>query len=408
MTRKFWTSEELDRLKDLYPSTSNKEIKAAFPDRSQASIHGMANKLNIHKIVNSWSNKELELLKKYYPNSSNEYIQEQLLKECSSIRTLHSINNNAKLLALKKTGRKKFSINIIFEERSKLVSDGKNFCNSCHIIKDISHFERTEKMTLGYKNDCLDCRSLKQKKNKENKQPNVECGMCNKPFFKDKTNLSRDKNHFCSEECNKEWRSIQMASNNINNPKYSITEKKEVISLLNQGFAYSEIVEKTSLTFPQVFSIRKNNNIEYIGKNKYKSELHRKLQNLLKQMFPNNNLINEYYIKETRQFFDIYDFDSHIAYEANGIQHYIQESTWNRSDEAWELQQERDRRKIDYCKKKDIPLVIVRYDEDVTEELIVFKLKELGINYEDVIKSSSFLLPTEEGDFAETKTVVNI
>lgn len=355
----------------------------------------------------TWCEQEIDILNQFYPKHSNEHVQ-AVLNELGFNRTLNSINNNARLLGLKKAGRRKVSNNITYEERELLISQNKNYCNSCYETKGLSNFEQTQSMTLGFRNDCLDCRLEREKKNRIKKQPNIKCDFCDTPFYKYPSDISKNKNHFCSKECNKKWRSIRFTTNNINKPNYTDKDKNAAINLLKDGLTYSEIVESTDLTFNQVYMIRKNNNIDYIGKNKYKSDLHRKLEKVLNAMFPHNNIVSEYYIKETKQFIDLYDLDLNIAYEANGIQHYVQEHTWNRTDEAWELQQERDKRKIEYCISNNIPLVIVRYDEDVTEELIVFKLKEIGIDYEDVIKSSSFLLPTEEGDFVETKTVVNI
>lgn len=47
--RRFWTKEEIEKLKKLYPFTSNEELLKEFPNRRKESIKGMAGKLGLTK-----------------------------------------------------------------------------------------------------------------------------------------------------------------------------------------------------------------------------------------------------------------------------------------------------------------------------------------------------------------------
>jgi hypothetical protein len=139
----------------------------------------------------------------------------------------------------------------------------------------------------------------------------------------------------------------------------------------------SEIEDITNLTKHKIRHIINRNNLEYLGRNKYNSELHRKLLNILKVVFPDNKFVEEYYIKDTKQHIDIFDTTLNVAYEANGIQHYISKGTWNRNPEDFSKQQYRDFIKKEWCLKNNIPLIIIRYDEDLTSDLIISKLEKV-------------------------------
>ena len=51
--------------------------------------------------------------------------------------------------------------------------------------------------------------------------------------------------------------------------------------------------------------------------------------------------------------------------EYNGEQHYIFNKFMHLTQEGFETHKLRDKLKEDYCKKNNIPLYIIRYDEDL-------------------------------------------
>ena len=73
--------------------------------------------------------------------------------------------------------------------------------------------------------------------------------------------------------------------------------------------------------------------------------------------------------------FAVFNSNHELQYliEYNGAQHYIQlEGGWGKSWD-YEEQQERDRLKIDYCEKHNIPLIIIRYDQEYSFEDLILK-----------------------------------
>ena len=73
-----------------------------------------------------------------------------------------------------------------------------------------------------------------------------------------------------------------------------------------------------------------------------------------------------------RPFFDFAIFSSNSKLlcfiEYNGEQHYKATGGWNTSEQL-ELTQNRDKQKREWCKKLDIPLYEIRYDENIEKVL---------------------------------------
>lgn len=73
---------------------------------------------------------------------------------------------------------------------------------------------------------------------------------------------------------------------------------------------------------------------------------------------------------------------SHLV-EMQGVQHYY--NVFNIDSDKYNKQLERDKKKREYCAEHDIPLIEIKYDEDIAlEKLLVFRTK--GIVAEDFIQ----------------------
>lgn len=98
--------------------------------------------------------------------------------------------------------------------------------------------------------------------------------------------------------------------------------------------------------------------------------------NLLLNKF-NINYQKEYSIlyknKQYRFDFAIFDNNNSLMFllEFDGIQHFGRISGWFTQDRWIQLQQS-DKDKTEYCKKNQIPLLRIRYDEDIEEKLKEF------------------------------------
>jgi len=98
------------------------------------------------------------------------------------------------------------------------------------------------------------------------------------------------------------------------------------------------------------------------------------------------NLFKGYEVEKTRQALkgwclelDIYIPKLKIAFEYNGIQHYKFNHFFFNNKEDFQALQYRDRCKKKLCKKNNIKLIVIKYNEELSEQLILTKLKRIGI-----------------------------
>lgn len=120
------------------------------------------------------------------------------------------------------------------------------------------------------------------------------------------------------------------------------------------------------------------------------SKLADKTYDLLKELFPHNVIIKEYYVnyKGTRLFFDFYIKDLDIVFECQGSQHakFVKHFHQNR-DGFFELLK-RDNLKKEYAEINKIPFVIIEYNEDINRDSLLQK----------IIKAQIEILRSERND----------
>lgn len=78
--------------------------------------------------------------------------------------------------------------------------------------------------------------------------------------------------------------------------------------------------------------------------------------------------------KKLRFDFAILNQDNSVSYliEFNGKQHYYPIDFFGGED-AFKSLQERDKQKVNYCKRNNIPLIILTYKDEITSDKIIFK-----------------------------------
>ena len=72
---------------------------------------------------------------------------------------------------------------------------------------------------------------------------------------------------------------------------------------------------------------------------------------------------------------DIYIPELKLAFEYNGEQHYEWVKFFQKTEEEFKYLQYKDRCKKKLCKQEGITLIIIKYDEDLSEQLVLSKLK---------------------------------
>ena len=70
---------------------------------------------------------------------------------------------------------------------------------------------------------------------------------------------------------------------------------------------------------------------------------------------------------------DIYIPELKLGFEYNGIQHYKPVEHWG-GEESLKKQQARDKRKQQLCDQNDVKLIIIKYDEQLSKDLILSKI----------------------------------
>ena len=101
-----------------------------------------------------------------------------------------------------------------------------------------------------------------------------------------------------------------------------------------------------------------------------------KLLNHIKNLFPTYKIT--FHCRNwshTRLELDIYIPKLKLAFEYNGKQHYKWIRFFHKTKADFESQQYRDKIKKRICKQKGITLIRIKYDEELSEQLVLSKLK---------------------------------
>lgn len=99
---------------------------------------------------------------------------------------------------------------------------------------------------------------------------------------------------------------------------------------------------------------------------------------------------------------DCYIPDSRIAFEYDGKQHFERVEHFQREKKDFKEQLKRDKEKEKLCKKLGIKLIRIKYNEEITEELIQNKLFELNtlkiVKIEDIGECDTFDIIVEDNN----------
>jgi hypothetical protein len=115
-------------------------------------------------------------------------------------------------------------------------------------------------------------------------------------------------------------------------------------------------------------------------KNKLKKDISRgniMLKALLDKLYPHDKVIQEYHIGKSLRL-DCYIGAPHnIGFEYDGVQHSKKVEHFG-GDESYARGIQNDMLKEELCAGRGINLVRISYDEDLTEDLLLSKIKEVG------------------------------
>jgi hypothetical protein len=112
------------------------------------------------------------------------------------------------------------------------------------------------------------------------------------------------------------------------------------------------------------------------------------LTSVLKKLIPGETIINEFHIGE-RLKLDVYCPSYKIAAEYHGIQHFKYTERFHEFKEDFLNGQKRDQRKLELCNEQGIVLVVFRYNDKLTEEVVYDRILS-------ALKSSSHIVKVKD------------
>ena len=93
------------------------------------------------------------------------------------------------------------------------------------------------------------------------------------------------------------------------------------------------------------------------------------LTNIMKKLLPSEKIVNEFYLEDKLRL-DVYCPSYKLAAEYHGRQHFYYTSKFFESKYEFEEALKRDQKKIDICKERGIALVVIRYNDELTEQSV--------------------------------------
>lgn len=140
--------------------------------------------------------------------------------------------------------------------------------------------------------------------------------------------------------------------------------------LLETNMSMAEIAKDLGVTQSFLTTQMKQLGLTWIKRRTQKmSRGQASLTATLKKLLPNEHVENEYHIGEMLRL-DVYCRAYSLAIEYHGRQHYEFLNRFYDSYEDFVRAQERDRRKEEMCKESGITLVIFKYNDDLSEDVV--------------------------------------
>lgn len=132
----------------------------------------------------------------------------------------------------------------------------------------------------------------------------------------------------------------------------------------------SDIAKELCISYAELDKIIRKIGLSWVKDHRKKmSKGQTVLTSIVKKLLPGEKVINEYHIGQ-RLKLDVYCPKYKIAAEYHGIQHFRYVERFHDSKEDFLEGQKRDLKKMQLCKDNKIALIVFRYDDKLTEEIV--------------------------------------
>ncbi len=146
--------------------------------------------------------------------------------------------------------------------------------------------------------------------------------------------------------------------------------------LFDSNMSLADIAKNLHLTRPELNAFLKKNGLDWVRRNNRKlSRGHAALTQMMKNILPNEEIVNEYHIGG-RLRLDVYCPSYKLAAEYHGRQHFFFTSHFHKDMDAFHDSVERDLKKEQLCRDKGIALVVFYFSDQLNEEAVFNKMLE--------------------------------
>lgn len=146
--------------------------------------------------------------------------------------------------------------------------------------------------------------------------------------------------------------------------------------LLETSMPLSEIAKELEISVPQLKKYIDQLKLSWIIESKRKmSRGQAALTSIMQKILVGEKIVNEYTIADGMRL-DVYCPKYQIAAEYHGRQHFFYTSRFFESRYDFEQAQIRDIKKAEYCRDNGIALIVFRYNDLLTEEVVYNRMLE--------------------------------
>lgn len=146
--------------------------------------------------------------------------------------------------------------------------------------------------------------------------------------------------------------------------------------LFESNMSLADIAKHLYLTREELNTLLRKNGLNWVRRNNRKlSRGHAALTQIMKNILNNEEIVNEYHIGD-RLRLDVYCPSYKLAAEYHGRQHFFYSSHFHNSMEDFYESVERDKKKEEMCREQGIALVIFRFCDTLSEDVVFRRMLE--------------------------------